>query len=146
MPSRLTMRPITSIVLHHSLTRDGVALADTHAIRRYHIETNGWQDIGYHLVQERIGDRPTVVIGRPWPISGAHAPGRNHDSLGYCLVGDFDAAPPDPATWECALQTVRWLLVCFRLEPTAVYGHHEVTPHRTCPGSRFDLAAFRLAL
>ena len=140
------MRPITSLILHHSLTPDHHVLVDTYAIRRYHIEHNGWQDIGYHLVQEIVGDEPLLVIARPWNISGAHAPGRNHDSLGYCIVGNFDEAPPDPATWAGAVKAAQWLCDVFSIPPSEVYGHREVTPNRTCPGKYFNLDRFREAL
>lgn len=140
------MRPITSIVLHHSLTIDNIVREDTNAIRRYHIDVNKWKDIGYHLVQESIGDLPNLVIGRPWSIAGAHAPGRNTDSLGYCIVGNFDLAPPDEYIWAFAVKTVRWLMEVFSIQRKNIFGHKEVTPDRTCPGAFFNLEKFRASV
>lgn len=57
-------------------------------IRRWHVDGNGWADIGYHYVIRRDG---TVEKGRPLSRAGAHAQGHNHDSIGICLVGGVDA-------------------------------------------------------
>ena len=57
---------------------------DAETIRDWHVNGNGWSDIGYHYVIKRNG---LVEAGRPVSISGAHAKGHNADSIGICLVG-----------------------------------------------------------
>ena len=59
------------IVIHHSLTKDGTVV-DWEAIRRYHKETNGWSDIGYHYGIERVGGGLSLQVGRPESQPGAH--------------------------------------------------------------------------
>ena len=138
-------RPITYIVIHHSATADGRTLS-WQAIRDYHVTVRGWRTWGYHLGIEQVEGAHQVLLGRPWTEAGAHAPGRNQDSLGLCLVGNFDEAPPPPAQWDLAVGTVRWLCALFAIPPAHVIGHREATPARTCPGQHFNLERFREAL
>lgn len=53
-------------------------------IRRWHVDGNGWSDIGYHYVIRRSGE---LELGRPVAKMGAHAKGHNGDSIGICMVG-----------------------------------------------------------
>ena len=74
------MRPITSITVHCSDTETGTV----EAIRKYHVETKGWRDIGYHFVIYRDGSLHT---GRPMYMSGAHCPETNMSGIGICVIG-----------------------------------------------------------
>lgn len=135
------MRP-TRIVLHHSATPDGRTLS-TAAIRRYHIQERGWQDIGYHVVIERVEDAVEGILGRPLGQPGAHAPGANSDSLGVCLVGDFDRAAPEHAFLRAAARIVAGAALAFAIPLDRIVGHRDVTAGRTCPGHFFSLGTFR---
>jgi len=140
---------IRYIVIHHSATRDGETMSWP-AIRRFHTtpppDGRGWADIGYHIGIEQIAQTWEVFIGRPWTVAGAHAPGRNSDSLGICLVGDFDQTAVPAQQWAAAVRLVRWLRGRFTVPVDRVVGHREVQKGRTCPGRYFDLAAFRDAV
>ena len=72
--------------IHHSLTKDGTVV-DWDAIRRYHKETNGWTDIGYHYGIERVGGGLSLQIGRPESQPGAHTKEMhmNLKSIGICV-------------------------------------------------------------
>lgn len=74
------MRKIDTIVVHCSDTEAG----DVNSIRKYHIQHNGWVDIGYHFVILRDG---TIEIGRPLKQAGSHVRGANATSIGICLIG-----------------------------------------------------------
>lgn len=54
-------------------------------IRGWHLD-RGFADIGYHKVIRRDG---TIENGRDTHLIGAHARGKNRDSLGICLEGNF---------------------------------------------------------
>ena len=138
-------RKIRYIVVHHSLTKDGPRLSWP-AFRRYHIHERGWRDVGYHLGIDNYEGYYEVLIGRPWTMVGAHAPGRNLDSLGICIIGNFDEAPPPPDQWNAAIKLVSWLTIQLHISVGRVIGHREATKNRTCPGKYFDLNEFRRAV
>jgi len=83
------MRAINEIVVHCTATRanwmiDKPAEDVVTELRRWHVEDNGWSDLGYHWVITRDG---TVSAGRPEYRSGAHARGHNKNSIGVTLCG-----------------------------------------------------------
>jgi N-acetyl-anhydromuramyl-L-alanine amidase AmpD len=134
----------TRIILHCSATEDGPG-SSLEAIRRYHKEVNGWSDIGYHYLLEWVGEQFVLRPGRPWWIRGAHckAAGRNNDSLGVCVVGQFDSVPPTASTRDYTVQALAWLCLAFDIHPDRVHGHREFEPGKLCPGARWPLEETR---
>ena len=169
------------IVWHHSATQDNPRARDWDGIRRFHmsyrvggnIVTNAeyakavaagtphcekpWSDIGYHLGIERTENGLEVVIGRAWNKAGAHAGFKetneyNETYLGCCLVGNYDATPPDEETMALCLAVTRQIMDRFGVPKENVLGHREtydkvgVPRLKTCPGSSIDLELFRSKL
>ena len=139
------------VILHHSATDDGPG-SDFEAIRRYHMEVNGWSEIGYQMLIEMDGGKLVVKQGRPIGAIGAHCLGFNGRSVGICLVGDYDkAAPLDDALFLLA-SVCRELQRTYGIPADQVIGHRESFPllgkpvEKTCPGMLFDLDAFRSRL
>jgi len=133
-----------NIILHCSATPDGRTFS-WGAIRRYHIERNGWSDIGYHYGIEEYEDGIVLLQGRsPW-VQGAHcrAGGRNRDSLGVCVVGCFDEVPPSPDLYLVTVMTLRYLSYTFGIPPERIYGHREFESQKTCPGLKWNLPELR---
>ena len=126
------------VILHHSATRDQSA-KDYDAIKRYHVKTNGWSDIGYHHVIEMVGNEPKCYQGRMESRIGAHAYGYN-DAIGICIVGNYDLQKPDQRLIDVLLGLL------YHIE--TVYGKLEVLGHcdlsgKTCPGKLFPLDHFK---
>lgn len=121
------------IVVHHSATTGG----SVEAFRRYHVQNNGWADIGYHYVITNGNGGPDGALhnGRPIEKVGAHAPGRNERSIAICLVGTDKFTP---AQKETLIDTI--IVVCneYKLYPSVktIQGHHE-----KCPGDGCDFDA-----
>ena len=80
------MRKLNRIILHCTATPEG-AHFDIATIRRWHVQGNGWKDIGYHYVIYLDG---SVHEGRPVDQIGAHTSGHNKDSIGIAYVGGVD--------------------------------------------------------
>jgi hypothetical protein len=131
------------ILLHHSLTKDGQTVS-WDAIRQYHktAPEYGFDDIGYHWGVELVGNHYEVLAGRMMNENGAHCPGRNNDSLGICVIGNFDLAPVPPAQWSLTVHLVSSLCDVLRIPFDNIKGHRDYSS-KTCPGKYFDMEAFR---
>ncbi len=152
------------IMLHHSLTKDSQTVS-WQAIRRYHVETLGWLDIGYHFGIELVGSpiignrqllkvRPPqdareifeggyeILIGRPLDEEGAHCPEMNQKALGICFVGNFDEAPVPEEQWKKGVTLVGSLIRLLDIPIPNIVGHRDYS-QKSCPGKLFDLERFR---
>ena len=134
------------IIIHHSLSDDGPML-NTPAIRKYH-KGKGWDNIGYHFIIEKYRGRYETVVGRRIDGPGAHCVEEfmNTRSFGICLVGDFDAAPPDDAQMNQAALLVRSLIGLFNIPKKNVLPHRHFAPYKSCPGKLFPWDAFKAKL
>jgi hypothetical protein len=124
------------IILHHTLTTCDVGVKQ---IREWH-KARGWDDIGYHYVIRKDG---SIEEGRELKYEGAHAKGRNADSIGIALAGDFSKQIPLPAQLEALDALISSLSILYDL---GVYdygvGFYDIVQyHRTgvnaCPGKLF---------
>ncbi|MCP4897627.1 MAG: N-acetylmuramoyl-L-alanine amidase [bacterium] len=130
----------TRLILHCSATKDG-QVKDWQAIRRFHVEDRGWKDVGYHFGIEEVGGYLMCFRGRPVLEQGAHcrAAGRNRDSLGVCVVGQYDESPPSPFLLSRVCDVAAMLCFTFDILAERVHGHCEFEDAKTCPGSEWDL-------
>ena len=133
------MRPINRIIIHMAYTRPSMDVG-VYEIRDWHVNGNGWRDIGYHFVIRRSGE---IEDGRPVEQPGAHTKGRNSDSIGICLVGgrreNADAMDVNytRAQWDALMHLVGELKA---EHPSAQVRGHRDYAERECPG--FDVAAW----
>jgi N-acetylmuramoyl-L-alanine amidase len=136
---------IPYIIIHHSLTKDGQTVSWS-AIRKYHVNTLGYKDVGYHWGVELVNDEYEVILGRIPGTVGAHCIPRNKDSIGICVVGNFEEAAPPVKQWYKTLQLCKWLMKVYRIPVASVLGHMEAQENRECPGKYFDMDKFRSEL
>jgi hypothetical protein len=142
------------IMLHHSLTKDSQTVS-WQAIRKYHKETMGWKDIGYHFGIELVGaysNTPVqrqeaeyeILIGRNLDQEGAHCPqqGMNKKAIGICFVGNFDETPVPMEQWNKGVIFVASLIKLLDIPYNFIVGHRDYAP-KSCPGKFFDLEKFR---
>jgi hypothetical protein len=130
------------IVIHHSATRDSGTLSWS-AIQNYHVNHNGWSDIGYHAGIEEVEGKYVCLFGRPDWRRGAHTKGENGRSLGFVFVGIYDDGEPGDARLRVAARRVLapWLFR-FGLGVDALVPHNQFSS-KTCPGRMFPMGRLR---
>ncbi len=127
---------IDRIVLHHTEADRSISWQ---AVARYHVQSQGWPGIGYHigLRQATRGGRVTIsLLNEPHVRSyHAHSVG-NNSGLAVCLAGKFDQAAPTPEDAAALRRVVAALRRWATWSELAVVGHKEVPGNQTsCPGA-----------
>lgn len=122
------MRYIDKIIVHCSDTPNNRNVT-VEEIRGWHVNDNGWDDIGYNFIIYRNGD---IMIGRPVSVAGAHCYGHNSHSIGICLIGR------DEFTKEQfkALRSLDRVLQGI-FGDLGRYSHRDFNKDKTCPN--FDV-------
>jgi len=119
------------IVIHCAATKASMDIG-TNEITDWHVNGNGWRNIGYHKVIRRNG---VIENGRDLRDSGAHAAGYNHKSVGVCLVGGMadDNSAENNFTdqqWTALVALIKELKTEY---PDAdIIGHNEIS-QKECP-------------
>ncbi|HWB71080.1 MAG TPA: cell wall-binding repeat-containing protein, partial [Egibacteraceae bacterium] len=148
-------------ILHHTAGSNGYGPEDGPAvvrgIYRYHVESNGWNDIGYNLLVDRYG---TVYEGRAGGVEaavvGAHAGGFNTGSFGVAVIGEFGSGAPPPAAVDALARLLAWKYDVHHVDVDATVDYvsagsdrypagttvrlatmsgHRDTKHTSCPGA-----------
>ncbi|GAB2723460.1 N-acetylmuramoyl-L-alanine amidase [Streptomyces bullii] len=161
-----------AIFVHHTAGTNTYTCAESASIVRgiflYHVQSNGWNDIGYHFLVDKCG---TVFEGRAGgidrPVLGAHTYGFNTDTSSVSVLGDYTTATTTAAVREAVAHVAAWKLGLYGIGPTGtvlltagadngmftagqkvtlnrVSGHRDGYP-TMCPGTHLyaDLPAIR---
>jgi hypothetical protein len=148
-------------IVHHTAGTNSYTAAQAAAIVRgieiYHVEGNGWNDIGYNFLVDRFG---TVYEGRGGGIDknviGAHSEGFNTGTFGVALIGNYSHATPQKAQQDALVNLLAWRLDVAHVDPLskvvyisggnakfrsgksvtlrAISGHRDTGPSE-CPGT-----------
>lgn len=126
------MRKINEIIVHCTGTIPSESTT-VETVRRYHVEHNGWQDIGYHYLIYLDG---SIHAGRPIDQKGAHCKNHNENTIGICYVGGLVAKNKagDTRTLKQRIalrDLIHALKVCFP-GITKVSGHRDYA-NKACP-------------
>lgn len=128
-PSGVSRRAETKrIIWHHSASNFG----DAATIDKWHKE-RGFACIGYHYVIPKKGH---FQHGRKCQLQGAHAAGRNSDSIGVCIVGHLEK---EPLTVSQIDQTIKlYHDLCRAYSKILINEFH----HEECPGQLLNRDVF----
>ena len=111
-------------IVHHTAGRNGYSRAEAAAIVKgiqlFHVQGNGWNDIGYNFLVDRFG---TVYEGRfggvDRDVVGAHAQGFNTGSVGVALLGTYEEVAPSAPAQDAIARLIAWRLEVALVDPTA---------------------------
>lgn len=119
-------RKINLVVIHCS-DSDVPAHDNIETIRKWHVEENGWREVGYQYFVDKAG---VVHPGRSEDESGSHVKGYNSRSIGICLSGRHEFTPAQFKSLEILL-----IDICGRydLEKKDIVGHCDLDKKKTCP-------------
>ena len=125
------LKIIRRVVFHHSLSDFG----DVELIDSWHRQ-KGYSMIGYHFVITKMAD---IQKGRSMKYQGAHAKGKNHNSIGVCFIGDFNKYNIKQIQIAAA---GKLLFQLQSLSPSIYIDFHINSLKKVCPGICFDRANF----
>jgi flagellar hook assembly protein FlgD len=161
-------------VVHHTAGTNSYTRAQAagivRGIQRYHVQGNGWNDIGYNFLVDKYG---RIYEGRGGGIArnviGAHAQGFNTGSVGVAVLGTYGSTRISSAARSAVQRLLAWRLDVAHVDPLsvvdavsfgndrfkagtkirlrAVSGHRD-TGYTTCPGTNLygDLGAIARAV
>ena len=139
------------IVVHHSATPS----ATLRSLEQFHSD-KGFEGVGYHFLINN-GRAPGTADGKITPTvrwieqrAGAHTKVANHpeynvQGIGICLVGNFEEERPTVAQMASLEMLVQVLRERYNVPLERIIGHGELK-NTKCPGKRFPLEAFLMAL
>lgn len=110
------------------------SIAALKSVERHHVNTNGWNAIGYHLIVMPDG---SVWEGRPLNAIGAHVAKKNTGRIGILFYGSFDLEAPTAHQLITLYELESWLRN--ELNITRLDTHGEVSPTK-CPGKHLQTA------
>ena len=127
------------ITIHHTWRPTAKTYNGAQTVRQiqnYHMDSNGWSDIGYHFL---IGTYPssgqtTIFQGRPETVIGAHTGGKNTNNVGVNVVGDYTTEALHPNSYKTLIHLLAWLCDKYNISPNEIYGHKDFNP-TSCPGT-----------
>ncbi|MFJ7243780.1 peptidoglycan recognition protein [Kitasatospora sp. NPDC098652] len=101
--------------VHHTATATDYACSDApriiRSIYQYHVQSNGWRDIGYNFLVDRCG---TIYEGRAGgvdqPVLGAHTLGFNTNSSGIAAIGTYSSDAPPQELQDGIAKIAAWKL------------------------------------
>ena len=139
---------VSHLIIHHSagtnVSSDWAGVV--RSIWDYHVNINGWSDIGYNWLVDPNG---VLYEGRGDNILGAHFCGTNTNTMGVCVMGDFTNMPPTNNAEIMLTNLLTWKICDIDADPEETASHppsglvlHRISGHQdgcatACPGASF---------
>ena len=138
----------THLIIHHSAGTNTSSDwgAVVRSIWNYHVNTNGWSDVGYNWLVDPNG---VLYEGRGDNVLGAHFCGTNGSTMGVCVLGDFTTVTPTTNAIDQLSNLLAWKSCDASISPLGSAFHggsnltlNHISGHRdgcstACPGDAF---------
>jgi len=125
------------IILHHSADQTPgnqlKRIENWHKFRFNMLSRRGFWT-GYHFLIERSGE---VIQTRDLNEEGAHCKGRNLESVGVCLAGNFDFEIPTEKQLDALINLFENLQIRIKNKEVPTYYHFRFADTH-CPGFYFQ--------
>jgi flagellar hook assembly protein FlgD len=133
-------------IVHHTAGSNSYTASQSagivRAIEIYHVQGNGWNDIGYNFLVDKYGQ---IFEGRyggmTRAVIGAHAMGFNAGSVGAALIGSYSTATVTPAAKAALVSLLAWRLDLSHVDPRSRVVRISAGNPRYPPGTAVTLAA-----
>jgi hypothetical protein len=136
---------ITHLIVHHSAGANSSSdwSAVVRSIWDYHVNSNGWDDIGYNWLIDPNG---VLYEGRGNDLLGAHFCGTNGNTMGICMMGTYTSVVPSDTSLQTLTQLLGWKACDRDIDPEDFSFHNgsglnlfNISGHRdgcstACPG------------
>lgn len=139
---------VTHLIVHHTATPNDAGDWDAvvRSIWDFHVNVNGWDDIGYNYL---ISPEGRVYVGRGNDIRGAHFCGNNTGTMGTGMIGNFTDEAPKQDALKALKSLLSWKNCDKGLDPVGTAFHassglnlNHISGHldgcsTACPGDTF---------
>ncbi|MFD9288828.1 N-acetylmuramoyl-L-alanine amidase [Streptomyces sp. NPDC060030] len=118
------MDTVKAVFVHHTAQTNAYSCADSAAIVRglhaYHVQSNGWKDLGYNFIVDKCG---TIFEGRKGGVDravmGAHTYGFNRETAGIAVIGMYTDTSAATAATTAVARIAAWKLGQYGVSPSA---------------------------
>ncbi|WP_049578792.1 peptidoglycan recognition protein [Streptomyces sp. SBT349] len=106
---------VKTVFVHHTAGGNNYSCDEApsliRGIYRYHVESQGWRDVGYNFFVDKCGQ---IYEGRAGgvaePVQGAHTSGFNHNSMGVAVLGTYSSTDPGREVRDALSLLTAWKL------------------------------------
>jgi N-acetylmuramoyl-L-alanine amidase/Secretion system C-terminal sorting domain len=136
---------VTHVIVHHSAGPNTSSDWDAvvRSILDFHVNSNGWADVGYNYLVAPTGK---LYVGRGGGknVVGAHYCGKNGATMGICMMGTYTSVAPTDTALRTLEKIIAWKCLDANINPLGTANHvagnlKTIEGHRSgcatdCPG------------
>jgi len=107
--SSVSYTTVTHLIVHHAAGSNSSTnwAGVVASIWNYHVNSNGWCDVGYNWLIDPNG---VLYVGRGGGnnVVGAHMCGYNQKTMAVCMLGNYNTATPSTAAMNKLAEIFAW--------------------------------------